>query len=157
MQPFVLMLYEIIYESKFDNVLEIGVRQGQSSRTILSALFENQCGLLTSVDLGDRTERIYPHLLPFWENIVGDSHKQNTLDAVKDKEYDLLLIDGDHTYEGVKLDYKMYSPLVKEGGYIFFHDVINKDCGVPKFWEELDVKNKITFPYGVAGMGLIQK
>ncbi len=29
-----------------------------------------------------------------------------------------------HTYEGVKLDFEMYSPLVRLGGMIVLHDII---------------------------------
>ena len=35
---------------------------------------------------------------------------------------DFLHIDGDHTYEGVKLDWELYSPKVRPGGYITVHD-----------------------------------
>jgi len=37
---------------------------------------------------------------------------------------DFLFIDGDHTYEGVKRDFEMYSPLVRNGGIIAFHDIV---------------------------------
>ena len=35
---------------------------------------------------------------------------------------DLLLIDGDHSYEGVTSDLKAYLPKVKAGGILFLHD-----------------------------------
>jgi predicted O-methyltransferase YrrM len=54
---------------------------------------------------------------------------------------DFLFIDGDHSYEGVKADFDRYAPLVKPGGFIGFHDIINYE-GVPEnnvepFWKEL--------------------
>lgn len=56
-------------------------------------------------------------------------------------EVDFLFIDGDHTYEGVKSDYEMYSPLVRKGGLIAFHDIREHPpetgCEVKKFWDEL--------------------
>jgi predicted O-methyltransferase YrrM len=49
-----------------------------------------------------------------------------TLEEVKrilgGEKADFLFIDGDYTYEGVKRDL-MYSPLVREGGIIAFHDI----------------------------------
>lgn len=75
-----------------------------------------------------------------------DSHKQETLEKVKkilgNNQLDFLFIDGDHTYEGVKKDFEMYSPLVKKGGVIAFHDIAPKGIpdltgGVPKFWKEI--------------------
>ena len=75
----------------------------------------------------------------------ADSHSPKTFKLVKtvlaDKKVDFLFIDGDHTYEGVKRDFNMYSSLVKEGGIIAFHDIVEHDprssCKVNKFWNEL--------------------
>ncbi|MGC8981860.1 MAG: class I SAM-dependent methyltransferase [Minisyncoccia bacterium] len=78
--------------------------------------------------------------------IREDSHKQETLEKVKEilngNQLDFLFIDGDHSYEGVKKDFEMYSPLVKKGGIIAFHDITPKGIpeltgGVPKFWQEI--------------------
>ena len=37
------------------------------------------------------------------------------------------MIDGDHTYEGVKADFERYAPLVRRGGVIIFDDYNAKD------------------------------
>jgi cephalosporin hydroxylase len=42
------------------------------------------------------------------------------------KRYDLLVIDGDHSYEGVKFDYDNYIGLVEDGGYIVIDDYGSK-------------------------------
>ncbi|MFB6305517.1 MAG: class I SAM-dependent methyltransferase, partial [Flavobacteriales bacterium] len=56
--------------------------------------------------------------------IRGDSHntsvKERLRDELKDSSLDLLFIDGDHSYEGVKKDFEMYSPLVKREGVVGF-------------------------------------
>jgi predicted O-methyltransferase YrrM len=75
----------------------------------------------------------------------GDSHDPVLLEEVKKLlppgGLDFLFIDGDHTLEGVRQDYEMFSPLVKSGGAIVFHDVCKHfdeyDCHVDKFWNEL--------------------
>lgn len=82
-----------------------------------------------------------------------DSHEPLTKLAVKDclagASLDVLYIDGDHSYEGVKADFQLYSPLVRPGGIIVFHDIVpdyktryNIETtsyvgGVPQFWEEI--------------------
>lgn len=77
--------------------------------------------------------------------IRADSHSQETLDKVKNilggRKVEFLFIDGDHTYEGVKKDFEMFSPLVKKGGIIAFHDIVvhpaETGCEVGKFWNQL--------------------
>jgi cephalosporin hydroxylase len=77
--------------------------------------------------------------------IRADSHKEETLGKtrtlLKDEKVDFLFIDGDHTYQGVKQDFQMYSPLVKKGGIVSLHDIATHDpasgCEVDRFWSEI--------------------
>jgi predicted O-methyltransferase YrrM len=80
------------------------------------------------------------------------------------REVDVMLIDGDHTYDGVKKDFDMYSPFVRKGGIVAFHDVVkhtnDPDCEVDKFWEEVKTRYKhqelIEDPaQGWAGVGVL--
>ena len=81
-----------------------------------------------------------------------DSHLKSTkkelLKILGSRKIDLLLIDGDHTYEGVKKDWLMYSSLVKNGGIIVFHDICFHpkipDCQVEKFWKEIKPLYQVT-------------
>jgi len=41
---------------------------------------------------------------------------------VPDRQFDLVFIDGDHSYEAVKDDIEAWGPLVKEGGILSGHD-----------------------------------
>jgi len=48
----------------------------------------------------------------------------------RDLKIDLLFIDADHSYKGVSDDWKNWSPFVKKGGVIVFHDYyINPEGG----------------------------
>jgi len=71
---------------------------------------------------------------------IGDSHDGQTISSVKEKvgvgTVDVLHIDGDHTYEGVRADYDNYKDLVRPGGMIVFHDVVGI-TEVAFFWSEL--------------------
>ncbi len=77
--------------------------------------------------------------------LQGDSHSGDTLERVKAElaghPLDYLFIDGDHRYDGVKLDFEMYGPLVRKGGLIAFHDIVEglPDAvgGVPRLWREV--------------------
>jgi predicted O-methyltransferase YrrM len=75
----------------------------------------------------------------------ANSHAQETREQVAaffdDVALDLLFIDGDHSYEGVRQDYELFSPLVRPGGLIAFHDIVDGEAGsvggVPRFWREV--------------------
>lgn len=58
--------------------------------------------------------------------VYGDSHDDRTVEAVADRlrgEVDLLFVDGDHTYEGVREDFETYRELLGGDGVVAFHDV----------------------------------
>jgi len=164
----VLMIYEMVKESMPEFVLEIGTGQAQSARTILIALEENKKGKLISIDLRDRSARIPENLREYFIPIIGDSHNTEVFKDVSERfkqPFDLLLIDGDHSYEGVKKDFEMYVPLVKERGLILMHDICNVNEGVKDFWREIKYP-KVGLEYGgvkygggqiVPGMGIVQK
>jgi predicted O-methyltransferase YrrM len=97
-----------------------------------------------------------------------DSHQDDTLAQVKailgDQGLDLLFIDGDHTYEGVRADFNLYSPLVRAGGIVAFHDIAehqpSSGCEVARFWKEIKGSHRysevIENPsQGWAGIGLL--
>ena len=77
--------------------------------------------------------------------IRGDSHAAPTkarLEGVlSEGKLDFLLIDGDHSYDGVKRDFEDYAPLVRSGGLVAFHDIVKRDeypsIEVWRFWAEL--------------------
>jgi predicted O-methyltransferase YrrM len=75
----------------------------------------------------------------------GDSHEEAVAERVCERlgneRIDLLFIDGDHRYEGVRRDFQMYVPMVRLGGIVAFHDIVpgSEEAvgGVPRFWREL--------------------
>lgn len=79
--------------------------------------------------------------------VLGDSHDEKVRTEVFRKvagTLDLLFIDGDHEYAGVRQDYQDYSPLVRKGGWIVFHDSIGYDS-VRKFCSELKSEKEAKF------------
>ena len=54
---------------------------------------------------------------------------------------ELLFIDGDHSYDGVRRDFELYSPLVASGGMIALHDIVEHPeypvCEVDRLWREV--------------------
>ena len=54
--------------------------------------------------------------------IEGYSTDDSVISAASKDAYDILIIDGDHSYAGVKADFVNYAPFVKRGGYILIDD-----------------------------------
>jgi predicted O-methyltransferase YrrM len=82
--------------------------------------------------------------------LTANSHEHASLERVKGslrgQKIDFLFIDGDHSYEGVKKDFEMYAPLVRNGGIIGFHDIAvnrgQKAEPVRDYWKQVKQRHK---------------
>lgn len=135
------------------NFIEIGTNQGGTFIELCKVVK----GLHISIDLEypnpdqkidfDKRNEAILNQYPDSILITGDSHLKETKDklikALNGQKVDVLFIDGDHSYKGIKQDYKDYKEFVNEGGLIIFHDIIDSEfhrkheCYVSKFWNEL--------------------
>lgn len=82
--------------------------------------------LLTGAEVSEKTLRQNFQFAPVPEKDYTVIRHLSTDDAAfkaaSKRSYDALIIDGDHSYEGVKYDFDKYGPLVREGGFILFDD-----------------------------------
>jgi cephalosporin hydroxylase len=75
-------------------------------------------------------------------SIVGDSRDPATLARVnqllKGRPIDLLFIDGDHSYVGVRNDFERYAAFAKR---VVLHDIVphprQPECQVDRYWREI--------------------
>lgn len=145
----------LVDEMRPGAMLEIGTASGGT--LFLLARLASEDAVIISVDLpggrfggGYSSGRAHIYrLFGRWRQkmhlVRADSHDPSTLEKVegilKGRPLDLLFIDGDHTYEGVKKDFELYSRLVRKGGVIAFHDIVvhppETGCDVHSFWEEV--------------------
>lgn len=77
-----------------------------------------------------------------------------------DKKIDILHIDGTHSYEAVKNDYKTWKKFLKKDGVILFHDteidkIEGRQYGVKKFFDEIKLP-KINFTH-TCGLGVVSQ
>jgi predicted O-methyltransferase YrrM len=88
--------------------------------------------------------------------IYGNSRDRATINALiaelDQDRLDFLMIDGDHSLEGVEADFQNYSPLVREGGLIAFHDIVAEDTerlygykfGADEVWQRIRTQYRAT-------------
>lgn len=100
-----------------------------------------------------------------YDKVVGfkESYNFDTVEIIKadfnelaktwDKPIDILHIDGYHIYDAVSNDYKTWSPFVREGGLIMFHDTYSFPDDVGRFFNEIDLP-KLNFPHS-HGLGVV--
>ena len=91
--------------------------------------------------------------------IEGDTRSEATLTALKAelycKQVDFLFIDGDHSPEGAWNDWNVFSPLVRDGGVIAFHDT-GAIPAVKEVFDQVPGRIKINI-VSFQGIGLIFK
>lgn len=133
-------LAEIVSTQSPSTIMEIGTSNGGTlyiwCRHIQSA------SKIISLDLpgGDfgggypqKKEKLYNAFAPDKELkfLRANSHNKSTREKInqnilnESEPIDFLFIDADHTYDGVKTDFEMYSDLVSSNGMIAFHDIVH--------------------------------
>ena len=152
----ILRLTELVRELRPAAVCEIGAAGGGTAFLFAHAAAED--ATIVSVDLEfehSRREAVgrFARARQKLICVQGDSHEEGTVAAVRawlgNHPLDLLYIDGDHSFEGVAADFRLYTPLVRPGGLVVLHDIVpdfrtrygvetsSDTGGVPCFWEQV--------------------
>jgi predicted O-methyltransferase YrrM len=153
------VLYGLTRSIKPQVCLEIGSARGKSACAIGLGLLRNGAGKLYAIDPHAPTEWndtrsvdsfgiITRHLQRAGVTAHVEIVRQNSVAAARGwtRKIDLIFIDGDHTYAGVKADWDLFLPHLSEFGVVVFHDTLwdirpetrgRADMGVPQFVEEL--------------------
>jgi predicted O-methyltransferase YrrM len=156
------LLYSLAKSLKPEVCVEIGSARGKSACYVGLALAENGKGKIYAIDPHSKTDWNDDDSVDtidlFRQNIAllgledrVEIVRKTSDDAARgwDRKVDLIFIDGDHTYEGVRRDWELFSPHLSEFGVAVFHDTAwdidpvswsqynREDMGVPRFVEEL--------------------
>lgn len=158
-------LIQFMIEHNVTAYLEIGARHGDTFHYVMSKLPAGSHGLAVDLpgglwgraDTAKPLRRAIQDLCMKGYNadyLLGDSHEKIMIDKIfawakehiPSGVYDAVLIDGDHTYKAVKLDYDNYGT----HRIVAFHDIVgdgqaekvkNNPVEVPKLWKELFQEN----------------
>jgi predicted O-methyltransferase YrrM len=152
--PEISNLLKLVAERRPSSILEIGTARGGTA--FLLSRYTPRRSLVVTCDLRiTASARALPGLARRGQDICVlelDSHSEDGAQRVRQavpEGVDLLFIDGDHSYDGVRQDFITYADLVRPGGMIVLHDIVEDyrtrhgiDTaawvgGVPRFWREL--------------------
>lgn len=145
----IVELVSLVNDAAPKRVLEIGTDNGGT--LFLLAWASASDARLLSVDVrayGRLRRWLYQSFGRHGQSVgiyTGDSQSEETRLAVqryfRTAPLDFLLIDGDHAYDAVRRDYELYASLVRPGGLIALHDIVDGPetsvGGVPRFWREI--------------------
>jgi cephalosporin hydroxylase len=141
------------------SILEIGLGYYGSTHFLWRQIFEKVCSIEKS---HSRVREFGINLSKFFNDdwvlndkrssfMIGMSNDPNIVKNVYNhiKSVDVLFIDGDHSYAGVLTDWLLYSPLVKSGGIVAFHDINLHGDEVGDFIDNLAVGEIDGTPYEI--------
>ena len=137
----------LIQKLNVHSYLEIGCRWGGTFILTCEYIEKISCDVLNAVaiDICDSPVVEYCQNNPNKTFLLLNTQSDDFKVFMENKMFDLIFIDGDHAYEGVKSDYE----LSKNHGKIFvFHDIVNDVCpGVVQFWKELRFNHMEEFDF----------
>jgi predicted O-methyltransferase YrrM len=171
------LLFSMVRLLRPSVVVEIGSARGKSSCSMALACRRNGKGKVYAIDPhiknpwteygtgGDNESflrsRLRSYSLEYWCEVIRDT----SANALKrwDRPIDLLFIDGDHSYEGVKADFEGFRNWLTKDALVVFHDTTwdyeiwarvktemdwEEDMGVPRYMAELRQSGfrSVTFP-----------
>lgn len=136
----------LLNKQNIESYIEIGCRWGGTFVLTNEYLKRfNNVNKSVAVDKIDSPVEEYCKLNDETQFIKKNSTSQEFKDYMKNNYFDLIFIDGDHNYNGVKNDYE----ISEHSGKIFvFHDIASNACpGVVKFWNELKNNKSETYDF----------
>lgn len=138
------------YAKNIQSYLEIGCRNGGTFVLTCEYLkkINKQFSKATAIDIIDKSDLIKQYLNKEDINIdflQTNSHSEDFRHFISEKFYDLIFIDGDHSYDGVKKDAETTRDFCN---IQVFHDTVNDAClGVSQYWNELKNSHKDKYDF----------
>jgi len=144
----ILGLAEAVRALKPRTILEIGTARGGT--LLIWAQLASKQVLSCDLSIPPHRRGLYERFPPPGSScrmvlLEGDSHEaafqQRVRESLGGDPVDFLFIDGDHTEAGVTADWKAYRGLVRPGGLIAFHDILESqpfpDNQVARLWNRI--------------------
>ncbi len=124
-------LFGFVRETQPRKVVEIGRHKGGSTLMIAAAMRAQ--GEFWSIDIGEKESRLRQTGMRPYDEQIADLCRRSGLNAtllvgdsrvieINTGALDMVFIDGDHSYEGAKIDFERFGGRVRVGGSVLFDD-----------------------------------
>lgn len=141
------LLFELQKTNGYSSFLEVGSAAGGTSKLFNDFFHFKKIAIIDNNHYKKLVEIRNRQLagLPVVE-FIGNSQSAEAKNFVKNLniQFDMVLIDCGHSYDGVKSDYNNFSEFVKKGGYLIFHDMVSYP-EVGRFVNELKLDKNLVF------------
>lgn len=119
----VLSVFALAMSIGARNILELGVRTGNTTLPFLLAAKENG-GMVHSVDLDMTTFQCPNELKIYWKFMQSDAIAWLDNRAAEGGKYDIIYIDDWHSYPHVKRELELIEPMIGPSGLVLLHDLM---------------------------------
>jgi predicted O-methyltransferase YrrM len=120
----VIFLYSVVFSKKPKHILEIGHYKGWSTCVMYGAVCDNNHGHIYSVD---RTDEIQPAVKALIQSRTTLIHECSSnllhIPEIENKKFQLVFIDGDHSYDWALLDLHNSVQLADKECCFLVHDI----------------------------------
>ncbi len=146
-------LYNLAQDFHIITFLELGCKYGVASLHLVAGICNNLGGQaeylrIVAIDVVDVVKPIVRNQDQF-SFIKSNSTNQELVGKFKDRYFDAILIDTDHTYATTAEEFRLWEPKVKPGGVVLFDDIdapeYTHGCG--KFFREELQGEKLSLPH----------
>lgn len=153
-------IYHFIKDNNIKQTLEVGFAFARSASHIIAATgskhivmdpFQERYGKLglTNIESMGFANLLEYHN-DFSHNVLPELCRQK-------QQFEFIFIDGDHKYDGIFIDFYYADLLLKEGGYILFHDTWMRSTQLVLSFIKKNRKNYRFISTPLRNLSLVQK
>lgn len=129
----------LLNERQYESMLEVGSAAGANAKVFYEVLKLKDLFIIDNNQHGRHGLRVENLKNIKHEEYIGDSQSKEASDWLLsfNKKFNIIYIDADHSYEGVKKDTENYLSFLSEDGVVIYHDTLFCE-GVSRLMQEIE-------------------
>lgn len=133
-----MTLFSLILQNKSKNILELGVRYGDTTEPMIAAT-SLLGGKITCVDIENTLWSCPDDLQDIYTFVKSDAIKFLEDAVARNEYYDFIYVDDWHTYPHVKRELELIDQIADEKTIIVLHDLMGWKCD-PNYYNPISAR-----------------